>query len=54
MDIIIERSVLFRRLVVNDFAKNYRLKSVKNFAMFLNRPDNFYYRNNYRRQNVKH
>lgn len=47
MDIIIERSVLFRRLVVNDFAKNYRLKSVKNFAMFLNRPDNFYCKNNY-------
>ena len=47
MDIIIERSVLFRRLVVNDFAKNYRLKSLKNFAMFLNRPDNFYCKNNY-------
>lgn len=47
MDIIIERSVLFRRLVVNDFAKNYRLKSVKNFAMFLNKCDNFYYKNNY-------
>lgn len=46
MDIIIERSVLFRRLVVNYFAKNYRLRSVKN-VMFLNKCVNFYHKNNY-------
>lgn len=47
MDIIIERSVLFRRLVVNDFAKNYRLRCVKNFIVLLNKANNLYYKNNY-------
>ena len=47
MDIIIERSVLFRRLVVNDFAKNYRLRSVKNLIVLLNKASNLYYKNNY-------
>lgn len=46
MDIIIERAVIFRRLVVNDFAKKYGLKYVKN-VMFLNKPNNFYHKNNY-------
>lgn len=47
MDIIIERSVLFRRLVVNDFAKNYRLRCVKNLIVLLNKASNLYYKNNY-------
>jgi hypothetical protein len=46
MDIIIERSVLFRHLVVNDFAKKYGLKSIKTHTC-LKTPINFYYKNNY-------
>ena len=46
MDIIIERAILFRRLVVNDFAKKYKLRTVKNHTC-LKTPSNLYSQKNY-------